>query len=207
MRFLRKLFNFTAKQSNEEDADMKFLIAGLGNPGAEYAGTRHNIGFMVLDHMAEKKELLFNSDRYGSTVTLRHRGKQLILLKPMTYMNLSGKAIRYHLQQNKLTPDRLLVITDDLALPFGTLRMKPKGSSGGHNGLTNIEEVLGTREYPRLRFGIGSEFSKGGQVDYVLSDFDSEEKEKLPKLIEKARNMTLSFTVEGIQQAMSKFNG
>lgn len=203
MGFFRSLFG---KTSNNDSNEMKFLIAGLGNPGAEYAGTRHNIGFMVLDKMAADKELAWESNRLGHTLTYRFRGKQLIFLKPNTYMNLSGKAIRYHLQQNGITPKELLVITDDLSLPFGKVRMKARGSSGGHNGLTNIEELLGTQDYPRLRFGIGSEFSRGAQVDYVLSPFTTTEQEGLTALLDKCRDAVFAFATEGIDRAMNKYN-
>lgn len=203
MNFLRNLFS---KKQKTEPSEMKYLIAGLGNPGAEYAETRHNIGFMVLDKMAAAKELTFESNRYGHIVTYRHRGKQLILLKPNTYMNLSGKAIRYHMQQNGIEAQNIMVITDDLALPYGKIRIKPKGSSGGHNGLTHIEETLGSQAYPRLRFGIGSEFSKGAQVDYVLSKFSFTEQEALPALLDKCRDAVFSFVSEGLDRAMNKFN-
>lgn len=207
MNLFQKLFNFKAKQTEEIPPEMKFLIAGLGNPGPEYAFNRHNIGFMALDRMvAKKEELTFSSDRYGSTCTIRHRGKQLILLKPMTYMNLSGKAVRYHLQQNKIDVSRLLVITDDIALPFGKLRLKAQGSAGGHNGLTNIEELLGTRNYARLRFGVGSDFHRGGQADYVLSDFPEEEMEQIPDLLDTCGKIIRSFAVDGVSRTMSNFN-
>lgn len=185
---------------------MKFLIAGLGNPGAEYAGTRHNIGFEVLDHLAREKEGSFSSDRHGYTYTLRHKGKQLILLKPTTFMNLSGKAVRHHLTQHKIPQERLLVVTDDLALPLGRLRMRGKGSSGGHNGLQNIQDLLGDNEWARLRFGIGNNFSKGKQVNYVLDQFSGEEQPELPALIEKAGEMILSFSTQGLARTMSQFN-
>lgn len=185
---------------------MKFLIAGLGNPGNEYAGTRHNIGFMVLDKMAEDKGLTWESNRYGHTVTYKFRGKQFILLKPNTYMNLSGKAVRYHMQQNGLSPNQIMVITDDLSLPFGKTRIKPKGSAGGHNGLTNIEEVLGTQDYPRLRFGIGSDYARGAQVDYVLAPFSTTEQTTIPALLDKCRDALFAFATEGIDRAMNKFN-
>ena len=147
---------------------MKYLIVGLGNIGAEYAGTRHNIGFKVLDALAEASNAVFTTARYGDVAELKHKGRTLILLKPSTYMNLSGKAVRYWMEAEKIAPENLLVVSDDIALPFGTLRMRPRGSAGGHNGLKNIAELLGTEDYARMRFGVGGDFPKGHQVDYVL---------------------------------------
>lgn len=147
---------------------MKYLIVGLGNIGAEYADTRHNIGFDVLDALAEASNTSFTTDRYGAVATLRSKGHTLVLLKPSTYMNLSGKAVRYWLDAEKIPRENLLVVVDDIALPFGTFRMRTKGSAGGHNGLKNITELLGTEEYSRIRFGIGGDFPRGHQVDYVL---------------------------------------
>jgi peptidyl-tRNA hydrolase, PTH1 family len=185
---------------------MKFLIVGLGNPGPEYRNNRHNIGFMVLDRFAEGKGATFASDRFGDTCTIRYRGKQLILLKPMTYMNLSGKAVRFHLQKHGIEQNHLLVITDDLALPFGKIRIRAKGSGGGHNGLGNIQEVLGNENYARLRFGVGSEFNKGAQVDYVLGDFPPEERAALPALMDKMGEAILSFAMQGVDRTMGQFN-
>ena len=147
---------------------MKYLIVGLGNIGAEYAGTRHNIGFKVLDALAEASNAVFTTARYGDVAELKHKGRTLILLKPSTYMNLSGKAVRYWMEAEKIAPENLLVVSDDIALPFGTLRMRPRGSAGGHNGLKNIAELLGTEDYARMRFGVGGDFPRGHQVDYVL---------------------------------------
>ena len=185
---------------------MKFLITGLGNPGPEYRHTRHNIGFMVLDRLAERTGIAFAPDRLGDTCLLRHKGKQIHLLKPMTYMNLSGRAVRYHLQKHGIEQQNLLVITDDLALPFGKIRIRAKGSGGGHNGLGNIQEVLGNENYARLRFGVGSEFAKGAQVDYVLSDFLPEEKAVLPALLDKMGDAVLSLATVGIERTMNLFN-
>lgn len=185
---------------------MKFLIVGLGNPEPQYLRNRHNIGFMVLDEIATDKDVAFDSVKYGWTAKVRNRGKQLILLKPNTYMNLSGKAVRFHMEKEKIKPSQILIITDDIAIPFGSLRMRAKGSSAGHNGLQNIIEVLGHQNFPRLRFGVGSEFSKGRQVDYVLADFPPEERDQLPKLMKKAIDMTYSFTFAGINQTMSNYN-
>ncbi|MCL4105820.1 UNVERIFIED_CONTAM: hypothetical protein GTU68_012458 [Idotea baltica] len=187
---------------------MKYLVVGLGNPGAEYQNNRHNIGFMALDELAASKEKTFSSGRYGYTTTLRHKGRTLILLKPSTFMNLSGKAVRYHLTQNKIPVSNLLVITDDLALPFGKIRIRPKGSHGGHNGLRNIQEVMGNDVYARLRFGVGSDFNKGGQVDYVLADFPSDEMDALDATyLPKMAKAGLAFATMTVDQVMSSFNG
>ena len=192
----------------------KFLITGLGNIGEEYSFTRHNIGFEVADALAKsllrEEELsntrLFTSDKLATINHCRYKGKQLVIIKPTTYMNLSGKAVNYWMQAEKISPDHLLVITDDLALPFGTLRMKKKGSDGGHNGLNDIAETLNSTEYTRLRFGIGSEFSKGKQVNYVLGRWNEEEKKTLDERIEKAVEMIKSFVAIGVDRTMSLFN-
>ncbi len=185
---------------------MKYLIAGLGNIGDNYQFTRHNIGFEVLDALAGASNLSFSPDRYGDIAELKHKGRTLILLKPSTFMNLSGKAVRYWMEKEKIPVDRLLVITDDLALPFGTIRMRAKGSDGGHNGLKSIQELIGTTAYPRLRFGIGDEFRKGHQVDYVLSRWSDDEAEKLGERIERCRLATLDFTTVGVARAMNTYN-
>jgi len=196
------------RKNDPTPSDMKYLIVGLGNPGAEYQDNRHNIGFMAVDELAASKEKTFSSGRYGYTATLRHKGRTLILLKPTTFMNLSGKAVRYHLTQNKIPVSNLLVITDDLALPFGKVRIRKKGSHGGHNGLRNIQEVLGNDVYARLRFGVGNDFNKGGQVDYVLADFPSEEMDQLDSTyLSKMGQASLAFATMTIDQVMSNFNG
>ena len=184
---------------------MKYLIVGLGNIGSEYDQTRHNIGFMVLDALAKASNAVFEDKRYGFVSEMRLRNKMLILLKPSTFMNLSGNAIRYWLQKEKITNDRLLVVVDDLALPFGTLRLKGKGSDAGHNGLKNIQGLIG-QDYPRLRFGIGSSFPRGHQVDYVLEKFSAEEQQLLPERIEVAVDMIRSFCLSGIEVTMNQFN-
>jgi PTH1 family peptidyl-tRNA hydrolase len=185
---------------------MKYLIVGLGNIGKEYKDTRHNIGFMVLDYLANKCDQKFDSDRHAFTTMVKHKGRSIYLIKPTTYMNLSGKAVQHWLSQLKIPRENLMVIVDDLALPFGSLRMRAKGSSAGHNGLKNIEECLGGNNYPRLRFGIGDDFSKGKQIDYVLSAFNNDEKITLEQHVEKAAEMILSFTSIGISHTMTKFN-
>jgi peptidyl-tRNA hydrolase, PTH1 family len=185
---------------------MKYLIAGLGNIGPEYELTRHNIGFLVLDRIADNHKIDFTTQRLADKAELKFKGKQLHLIKPNTFMNLSGKAIAYWLQELKIPKENLLVIVDDLALPFGTLRMRTKGSSAGHNGLKNIELLLPGQEYARLRFGIGSEFNKGQQVDYVLSNFTPKEFEELPSLMDKAEEVVKSFCTIGPERTMNFFN-
>jgi peptidyl-tRNA hydrolase, PTH1 family len=185
---------------------MKYLIAGLGNIGPEYELTRHNIGFLVLDRIADNHRIDFNTQRLVDKAELKFKGKQLHLIKPNTYMNLSGKAIAYWMQELKIPKENLLVIVDDLALPFGTLRMRTKGSSAGHNGLKNIEQFLGGQDYTRLRFGIGNEFQKGQQVDFVLSNFSQEEFKELPTLMDKAEEMIKSFCTIGPERTMNFFN-
>ena len=176
---------------------MKYLIVGLGNIGAEYANTRHNIGFRVLDALAEASNATFTAGRYGSTATIKHKGRTLILLKPSTYMNLSGKAVRYWLDAEKIEVQNLLVIVDDIALPFGTLRMRAKGSDGGHNGLKNINELLGRNDYSRIRFGIGGDFARGHQVDYVLGEWSDEESKAMPERLKVFGDAILSFATIG----------
>lgn len=185
---------------------MKYLIAGLGNVGAEYELTRHNIGFLVLDRLADEHKASFELVRHAEKAELRYKGKQIHLIKPTTYMNLSGKAISYWLQELKIPKENLLVVVDDLALPFGTLRMRTKGSAAGHNGLKNIEALLGGQDYSRLRFGIGDDFHKGQQVDFVLSNFSKKEFEELTPLLDKASEMILSFCTIGAERTMNFFN-
>ncbi len=185
---------------------MKYLIAGLGNIGSEYSNTRHNIGFMVLDALAKASNISFNDARYGSVAEVKHKGRTFILLKPSTYMNLSGKAISYWLQKEKIPLENLLVIVDDIALPLCTLRLRAAGSDGGHNGLKSIDEVLGTKDYARLRFGIGGDFPKGYQVDYVLGEWTSEESKQLPESMKLAFDIIFSFGTIGIERTMNFFN-
>lgn len=202
---VKKLFK---KKSfvEEKDSMKKFLIVGLGNIGAEYENTRHNIGFKILDHFAEKESLTFETQKLGNTILYKYRGKVLILLKPSTYMNLSGKAVKYWLDKEKIPLENLLVITDDLNLPFGSIRLKAKGSDGGHNGLKDIQEKLQTAEYNRFRFGIGGNFSKGKQVDYVLGQWDENEIEKLPQRLEQSCELIKSFVITGLPNTMNNFN-
>ncbi|MCC8019799.1 MAG: aminoacyl-tRNA hydrolase [Rikenellaceae bacterium] len=185
---------------------MKYLIAGLGNIGNEYAGTRHNIGFEVLDALAGASNAVFEPLRYGSVVRMKFKGRTLILLKPSTFMNLSGKAVAYWLRQEKIPLENLMVVVDDIALPFGSIRIRGKGSDGGHNGLKDINAVLGRNDYPRLRFGIGGDFPQGFQVDYVLGRWDPEEKKALPERLEAAGEAIKSFATIGLERTMNIHN-
>lgn len=185
---------------------MKYLIVGLGNIGDEYRDTRHNIGFNVLDAFAKASNIVFKDGRYGATADLSLKGRQLVLLKPSTYMNLSGNAVRYWMQQEKVPLENVLIVVDDLALPFGILRLKPKGSDAGHNGLKHIAATLGTENYARLRFGIGNNFPKGAQIDYVLGHFSEEEKQQMGERIDTACEIIKSFCLAGIAITMNQFN-
>ena len=178
----------------------------LGNIGAEYAGTRHNIGFNVLDALAEASNAVFTTARYGDVAQVKHKGRTLILLKPSTYMNLSGKAVRYWMEAEKIAPENLLVVSDDIALPFGTLRLRPKGSAGGHNGLKNIAELLGTENFARMRFGVGGDFPKGHQVDYVLGEWSEEDRKAMPERLKVFCDAILSFATIGVERTMNFFN-
>src|SRR6188768_1934197 len=181
---------------------MKYLIVGLGNPGPDYANTRHNIGFQVLDQLAINAKALFAPDRYADHMEFRHKGKTFICIKPQTFMNLSGKAVRYWMEQGNVIPERTLVITDDLALPFGKIRLRASGSAGGHNGLTSIIEVVGTETFPRLRFGIGSDFPRGRQADYVLSPWNKEESMVIGERVTVCCAAVLDFGLMGIGHAI-----
>lgn len=185
---------------------MKYLIAGLGNIGPEYKNTRHNIGFQILDALAGGSNITFSDKRYGFVCDYKYKGRAFVLLKPSTYVNLSGRAVNYWLQKESIPIENLLVLVDDLALPFGTLRLKAKGSPGGHNGLRNISEVLGRTDYARLRFGIDDNFHPGFQVDYVLSEWTQEEKKLLPEKIETCIEIIQSFGNLGIERTMNIFN-
>jgi PTH1 family peptidyl-tRNA hydrolase len=185
---------------------MKYLIAGLGNIGEEYANTRHNIGFKALDFLIKESGVSFSTDRYADVAYLKFKGRTLVLIKPSTYMNLSGKAVNYWMQKESIGLSQTLIVTDDLALPFGTVRMKAKGSDGGHNGLKNINAILGRSDYARIRFGIGSDFPKGKQVDYVLNDWTAEETAALPERLERVAEMIQGFATIGVDRAMSAYN-
>ena len=185
---------------------MKYLITGLGNIGEEYLNTRHNIGFKVLDALAEASNISFNDRRYGFVAELKYKSRILILLKPSTFVNLSGRAVNYWLQKEKISFENLLVISDDLALSFGKLRLKSKGSSGGHNGLESINMTIGRMDYARLRFGIGNEYFPGQQVNYVLGEWTWEEEKMLPERIDVCKEIILSFCTLGIERTMNLFN-
>lgn len=185
---------------------MKYLIVGLGNIGDEYRGTRHNIGFRILDAFAEASNITFSTERYGDVARVRVKNKQLVLLKPSTYMNLSGNAVRYWRDKEGIEIDHILVLVDDLALPFGAIRIKPNGSDAGHNGLKNIAAMLGTNSYPRLRFGIGNDFPRGGQIDYVLGHFTLEQRQQLPARVDVACEAIKAFCLSGIDFAMCNYN-
>jgi PTH1 family peptidyl-tRNA hydrolase len=190
------------------DADMKkFLIVGLGNVGEKYHDTRHNIGFTILDNLAKEEKVTFETKKLGDLSRFSYKGRTFILLKPNTFMNLSGKAVNYWLKLEKIPLENMLVVTDDLNLPFGSIRIKGKGSAGGHNGLSNINEVLGTQNYARLRFGIGADYPKGRQVEHVLGTWNDEERSKLPERLEKSGKAIISFAMAGLSNTMNTFNG
>ena len=214
--FLKRLFatsNGNGKEGKQEQSEtttnhqqMNFLIVGLGNIGSEYAQTRHNIGFRVLDALAKASNLVFEDKRYGAVTTLKVKNQTLTLLKPSTYMNLSGNAVRYWMNEKKIPLENILVVVDDLSLPFGQLRMRPGGSEAGHNGLKHISSVLGTQQYARLRFGIGNDFPRGGQVDFVLGEFTDEDLKTMDERLALAGEMVKSFALSGIQFTMNHFN-
>ena len=206
INWLNNLLN-SEKTSDKSDDMNKFLIVGLGNIGAEYVNTRHNIGFKVLDFIAVKEGAKFDDLKLGAVTEIKIKGKTFILLKPNTYMNLSGKAVKYWMDKEKISLDRVLIITDDLNLPFGTIRIRSKGSDGGHNGLKNTTQVLNTQEYSRFRFGISDAFKKGKQVDYVLGNWDDDEKIKLPERLEMASEIIKSFGLAGLEITMTSYNG
>jgi peptidyl-tRNA hydrolase, PTH1 family len=206
MNWIKDLFKTNRTPENSEGMK-KYLIVGLGNIGAEYVNTRHNIGFKVVDYIAESANVPFETARLGAIAEYSIKGRKLILLKPNTYMNLSGKAVKYWMDKENITKENVLVITDDLNLPFGTIRIKAKGSDGGHNGLKNIQLALNTTEYPRFRFGISDEFKKGQQVDYVLGEWSETEKEKLTERYKKAKEIVESFALAGLNETMNGFNG
>ncbi|MDQ7918434.1 aminoacyl-tRNA hydrolase [Mesonia sp. MT50] len=196
-----------AKPKHVEPDMKKFLVVGLGNIGPKYHHTRHNIGFKVLDHLASENEIAFETVKLGDKATYKFKGRTFILLKPSTFMNLSGKAVRYWLEKEKVSLENLLVITDDLNLPFGTLRLKAKGSDGGHNGLKDIQQQLNTSKYNRFRFGISDEFSKGKQIDYVLGEWGEEEEKQMKERLDKSVDLIKSFGTAGLSNTMNMFNG
>ncbi|MBV7441076.1 aminoacyl-tRNA hydrolase [Weeksellaceae bacterium TAE3-ERU29] len=185
----------------------KYLIVGLGNKGEKYENTRHNIGFMILDEVARQIEKNFEPSNFGDIIQFKYKARPVTLLKPDTFMNLSGKAVVYWAKKEGISVENILVVTDDLNLPFGTIRMRGKGSDGGHNGLKNIQDLLNTTKYPKLRFGIGDEFSKGHQIDYVLGEWNASEKERLQERLSKSAEACLSFVFAGLSNTMNTFNG
>ncbi len=202
---LSRLLNRRRPTSNE-DTGMNYLVAGLGNIGAEYASTRHNLGFMVLDAWAQASNIVFKTERYGDVAEISFKGRKFYLLKPSTYMNLSGNAVRYWMDRLKLPLENLLVICDDLNLPFGTVRMRKNGSDGGHNGLKDIQARLETTQWARIRIGIGNNFSRGGQVDFVIGDLDAEEKAAVPQICERVIEGVKNFATIGPDRAMNMLN-
>jgi len=205
--FIKQLFGSSKQLLLETDPMKKFLIAGLGNIGSEYEDTRHNIGFKVLDFLAEQENFTFESAKLGAVGTFKHKGKSIVCLKPSTYMNLSGKAVKYWMDKENIPLENLLVITDDINLPFGTLRLKGKGSDGGHNGLKDIQNMLQTTTYNRFRFGVGSNFGKGQQVGYVLGKWDDDQNKAMPERLEKSTDLVRSFIFAGAKNTMNQYNG
>lgn len=206
IKWLNGLFT-KAKPAEKTDIMNKFLIVGLGNIGAEYANTRHNIGFKILDFLVKKESISFDNLKFGALAELKLKGKTFFLLKPNTYMNLSGKAVKYWMEKENIPLQNILIIADDLNLSFGTIRIRSKGSDGGHNGFKNITLLLNTQEYARFRFGISDEFKKGKQIDYVLGNWDDIEQTKLPERLEVASEIIKSFGLAGIENTMTLYNG
>ncbi len=207
IHLLKFLFGRKEQLLEEKDSMKKFLIVGLGNIGSEYENTRHNIGFKVLNALAEKEDLTFETVRLGDTCIYKIKGRSVICLKPSTYMNLSGKALKFWMDKEKIPLENILVITDDINLTFGIFRLKTKGSDGGHNGLKDIQNVLQTTKYNRFRFGVGSDFGKGRQVEYVLGKWSEEENKQLEKRLLESAELIRSFVLSGVSNTMNKFNG
>nr|WP_299487502.1 aminoacyl-tRNA hydrolase [uncultured Allomuricauda sp.] len=205
--FIKALFGKPQRILQETDSMKKFLIIGLGNIGTEYLETRHNIGFKILDSLSEKEDFSFKNEKLGAIASFKHKGRSVLCLKPSTYMNLSGKAVKYWMEKEKIPLENILVVTDDINLPFGTLRLKTKGSDGGHNGLKDVQNTLQTVKYNRFRFGVGAEFSKGRQVDYVLGQWNDEENKALPQRLQKSVDLIHSFIFSGVKNTMNQFNG
>jgi peptidyl-tRNA hydrolase, PTH1 family len=207
IQWLTQLFSSINPEESNNYNMKKFLIVGLGNIGAEYVNTRHNIGFKIVDFLARKESVEFQTVKLGALAEIKTKGRTLLLLKPNTFMNLSGKAVQYWLEKEKIEKENMLIITDDLNLSFGTIRIKPKGTDGGHNGLKSIQQTLNSSEYPRFRFGISDEFKKGKQVDYVLGEWDESEKEKLAERQATAADAVLAFALAGLENTMTTYNG
>ncbi len=207
LQFLKSFFKTDTTLLEETDSMKKFLIVGLGNIGEKYSETRHNVGFKILDALAAKEDFSFETGKLGDVGTYKIKGRSLLCLKPSTFMNLSGKAVNYWMEQEKIPLENVLVITDDINLSFGTIRLKTKGSDGGHNGLKDIQNVLQTTTYNRFRFGLGADFGQGRQVDYVLGEWNEEERKALPERFEKASALIKSFVLAGVKITMNEFNG
>ena len=206
LRFIKSLFSEQSKTFEEKDPMKKYLIVGLGNIGDEYAETRHNIGFKVLDELAKTQEFSFETVKLGDVGSFKIKGRTVICLKPSTYMNRSGKALKYWMDKENIPQGNILVITDDINLPFGTLRIKTKGSDGGHNGLKDIQLFLQTTNYNRFRFGVGADFGKGRQVDYVLGEWNDEEKDTMPERLTRSTEVINAFVLSGIARTMNQYN-
>ena len=206
-QLLKSLFGINKTLLEEVDSMKKFLIVGLGNIGIEYAETRHNVGFKILDALAKEKRFTFETLKLGDVGTFKIKGRSVICLKPSTYMNRSGKALKYWMEKEKIPMENLLVVTDDINLEFGTLRLKTKGSDGGHNGLKDIQECIQTTTYNRFRFGVGADFGKGRQIDYVLGEWNDEERKSLTERLEKSAQLIISFVLSGVKNTMNRFNG
>ncbi|WP_112379781.1 aminoacyl-tRNA hydrolase [Flagellimonas maritima] len=206
-QFIKVLFGTDKQLLQETDNMRKFLIVGLGNIGAKYEETRHNVGFKILDFLAEQEGFSFETQKLGDVATFKHKGRSILCLKPSTYMNLSGKAVKYWMEKEKIPLENTLIITDDINLSFGSIRLKTKGSDGGHNGLKDIQNTLQTTKYNRFRFGVGSEFGKGKQVDYVLGEWNTDETKQLKERLQKSSDLIRSFVFSGINNTMNQFNG
>lgn len=207
LSIFNSIFRANKTYIEETDTMKKILIVGLGNIGTEYTETRHNIGFKILDAFAKKEDFVFETAKLGDIASFKVKGKTMLLLKPSTYMNRSGKAIKYWMEKEKIPLENILVITDDINIPFGTIRVKTKGSAGGHNGLKDTQLMLETNTYNRFRFGVGADFGTGRQADYVLGEWSTEEKETLTERLNKATELIKSFALSGVKNTMNQFNG
>ena len=207
MNFFEKIRSLLTKEHNNSELMKKYLIVGLGNVGVKYKDSRHNIGFSILDRLAVNEKIIFETKKLGDIARFKYKGRTFILLKPNTFMNLSGKAVNYWQKIEKIPLENIFIVTDDINLDFGAIRIKPGGSAGGHNGLTNINEQLQTQNYARFRFGVGSDFKRGGQVDYVLSEWSEQQKQELDVRIEKSTKAIKSYALAGINNTMNEFNG
>tara|TARA_R100001369_G_scaffold62165_1_gene89150 strand:+ start:31249 stop:31878 length:630 start_codon:yes stop_codon:yes gene_type:complete len=206
-QFLESFFKLNGTLLDEKDAMKKFLVVGLGNIGEEYAETRHNIGFKILDSLAREEDFIFETAKLGDVGTFKVKGRSIICLKPSTYMNRSGKAVKYWMDKENIPLENVLIVTDDINLSFGTIRLKTKGSDGGHNGLKDVQQYLLTTNYNRLRFGVGSDFGKGKQIDYVLGEWNQEEKDALVERYERINALIRSFVLSGVNRTMNEYNG